>query len=163
MGSLVWWEYPSLGSRHTGNKCSFWWRSKQPQTSNSTCNPKHSTTIIKNHTISNTMINYWELSTSRQWWNNKFTRTFLQGEVGWTIVQGYSFKQVSSTWKRKNKLPREINQKRGNKSGAGVAPSSTYELPQRIALCDLQLESPKHWPWGWGYLNTNQRRKQKMQ
>ena len=30
-----------------------------------------------------------------------------------------------------------------NKSGASVAPSSTHELVQMIALWDLQLESPK--------------------
>ena len=52
---------------------------------------------------------------------------------------------------------------KSNKSGAGVAPSSTHELPQRIALWGLQLERPKNWPWGWGYLNLKQRRLQKMQ
>ena len=91
------------------------------------------------------------------------TRTCLKGEVVRTIVQGYSFKQVSSTWKRQNHPPWSINQKRSNKSGAGVDPSSTYELPQRISLWDLQLETPKNWPWGWGYLDPKQRRQKNMQ
>ena len=33
-----------------------------------------------------------------------------------------------------------------NKSGAGVAPPSTYEFSPRIALWDLQLEIPENWP-----------------
>ena len=55
------------------------------------------------------------------------------------------------------------NQKRSNKSGASVNPSSTYEFPPRIALWDLKLERTKNWSWGWGYLNLKQRRQQKMQ
>ena len=51
--------------------------------------------------------------------------------------------------------------KKINKSGAGVASSSTHDLLQRISLWDLQLERPKIWPWGWGYLNTKKRRQQK--
>ena len=40
--------------------------------------------------------------------------------------------------------PTIINQpKKSNRSGAGVAPSSTHGLLQRIALWDLQLEKPK--------------------
>ena len=35
------------------------------------------------------------------------------------------------------------NQPEKEKNGAGVAPSSTHELLQRIALLDLQLEGPK--------------------
>ena len=93
----------------------------------------------------------------------KITIKYLQGEVGWTIFQGYIFKQVSSTWKRQKHSPWEINLKRSDKSGAGVAPLSTYELPQRISLWDLQLEGPKNWPWGWGYLNLKQIRQHKMQ
>ena len=50
-----------------------------------------------------------------------------------------------------------------NKSGAGVAPSSTYKFPPRISLWDLQLERPKIWPWGWGHINPRQRRQQMMQ
>ena len=53
--------------------------------------------------------------------------------------------------------------KKSNKSGVGVAPSSTHELPQRISLWDLQLEYPKKRPWGWGYLNPKQIRQQKIQ
>ena len=70
---------------------------------------------------------------------NKCTIKYLQGDVGWYIVQGCSFKQVSSTFMRKNHSPQAINQKISNKSGANVAPSSIYELPQRISLWDLQL------------------------
>ena len=81
----------------------------------------------------------WEPSTSRQWSNNKYTITCLQGEVGWTIVKGYSFKQVSSTFKRQKNSQWTIN-----RSGAGVDPSSTYLFPPRIALLDLQLERPKN-------------------
>ena len=36
-----------------------------------------------------------------------------------------------------------MNRKKWNKSGAVVAPSSTPELVQRIALWDLQCERPK--------------------
>ena len=73
----------------------------------------------------------------------KSTRTCLQGEVGWTIVQGCSFKQVSSTRKRQKNSSQEVNWKRSKRSGAGVAPSNTYEFPPRIALWDLQLERQK--------------------
>ena len=45
-----------------------------------------------------------------------------------------------------------------NISGAVVAPSSTPELVQRIALWDLQRERQKKWLWGWRYLNPEQRR-----
>ena len=90
-------------------------------------------------------------------------RTYLQDKVGWTIFQEYSFKKLSSTWTKQKHPPQAINQKRSNKSGSGVAPSITYELPQRISLWDLQSERPKNWPWIWGYMNPNQRRQQNMQ
>ena len=45
-----------------------------------------------------------------------------------------------------------------NKSGAVMAPSSTPELEQRIALWGLQCERQKKWPGGWRYLNPKQRR-----
>ena len=35
----------------------------------------------------------------------KYTITCLQDKVGWTIVKGYSLKQVSSAWKRQNNSP----------------------------------------------------------
>ena len=70
--------------------------------------------------------------------------------MGWTIVQGYSFKQVSSTCNRQKNSPWEINWKRSNKSGSGLDPSSTYEFPPRIALWDLQLERPKKLALGMG-------------
>ena len=57
-----------------------------------------------------------------------------------------------------NNKPKKIN-----KSGAGVDPSSTHELLQRISLWGLQLERRINWPWGWGYLNPKQKRQQKMQ
>ena len=65
---------------------------------------------------------------------------------------------VSSTWKRQKNSQLTINI-----SGAGVAPSSTYVFPPRIALLDLQLERPKNRPWRWRYLNPKQRRQQQMQ
>ena len=52
---LVWWEYPYLGSRHDGNKCSILQRYKQPKPSNSSCNPKHSTPRRKSCIINDTM------------------------------------------------------------------------------------------------------------
>ena len=39
-----------------------------------------------------------------------------------------------------------------------MAPLSTPELVQRIALWDLQCERPKNWLWGWHYLNPKQKK-----
>ena len=44
-----------------------------------------------------------------------------------------------------------------------MAPSSTHELLQKIALLYLQLERPKNRPREWGCLNWKQRRQQKIQ
>ena len=40
------------------------------------------------------------------------------------------------------------NLTRGNKYGAGVAPSRTYTLPQGIDLWGFLIRRPKHLPWG---------------
>ena len=116
IGYCALWGSPSLDSIHIGNKCSIWWRYKQPKHSNSSCNLKHPTPRRTSHTINDTMSSDWEPSTSRQWWNNKYMITCLQGEVVWTIVQGYSFKQVSSTRKRRKNSPWTIKKKKATKA-----------------------------------------------
>ena len=67
----------------------------------------------------------------------------MQGKVGWTIVQGYSFKQVSLTWKRQKNSPRAINWKRSNKNGANVAPSSTYKSPPKDCPVGITIRKAK--------------------
>ena len=133
------------------------WRFPQRQPSNSSCKQKHSTPRRTSHNINDTMSSDWEPSTSRQWSNNKYKITCLQGKVGWTIVKWYSLKQISSTRKRHKNSQWTINRKEINKSGAGVAPSSTHRLLQIIALWDLQCKRPKNRPWGWRYLNMKQK------
>ena len=151
IGSLVWWGSPSSDSKHIVNKCLLWWRYKQRQPLNISSKQKHSTPIRTSRTINDTISSDWETSTSRQWSNNKYTITCLQGDVGWTVVNGYILKQVSSPLNRHTKSQWTINQEKGNRSGAGVAPSSTHGLLQRIDLWDLQLERPKNRPWWWRY------------
>ena len=86
----------------------------------------------------------------------------LARRIGMYYSLGVYFQTSLVNMEESNYSPREINRKRSNQSGAGVAPSSTYELPQRIALWDLKLERPKNWPWGWEYLNPKQKRQHKM-
>ena len=143
IGSRALWGSPSSDSRNIGNECSLWWIYKPRQPSNSSCKQGKSTTIRTSSTINDTMSSDWDPSTSRQWSNNKYTITCLQGEVGWTIVKAYDFKQVSSTWNRHNNSQWTMNRGESNRRGSDVVPSSTHGLIQRISLWDFQLDRPK--------------------
>ena len=77
--------------------------------------------------------------------------------------QGIQFETSIIKMEEAQEITMNNRQKKSNRSGAGVAPSSTHGLLKRIAMWDLQLERPKKWPWGCRYLNTNQRRQNKMQ
>ena len=71
---------------------------------------------------------------------------YLRGEVGWIKVQEYNMKQLLSIWTKQKHPPRVINRKhciRSNTYGAGVAPSSTYALPQGISLLGFLTRRPK--------------------
>ena len=96
--------------------CLLWWRYKQRQPPNSYFEKKHWTPRRTSHTINDMISRNWETSTSRQWSNNKYTITRLQGEVGWTIVKGYSLKQVSSTFNRHKNSQWRINLKNPTKA-----------------------------------------------
>ena len=89
---------------------------KKFKNSNSSCKQKHSTPRRTSHNINDTMSSDWEPSTSRQWSNNKYTITCLQGEVGWTIFKGYSLKQVSSTWKSHNNSQWKMNREKSTEA-----------------------------------------------
>ena len=57
--------------------------------------------------------------------------------------QGIQFETSIINMEEAKELTMNNQQKKSNKSGAGVAPSSPHELLQKIALWDLQLERPK--------------------
>ena len=74
----------------------------------------------------------------------------LQDKVGCITLQEYAFKKFLSTWTKQKHSPIKINWKeriRTKEEGAGVAPSSTYELTQMIALWGFLIKNPKR-----GYL-----------
>ena len=50
---------------------------------------------------------------------------------------------------RKNQMGKRIRSKEEN---SGVAPPSTYELPQMIYLWGFIIIRPKSQPWKWGFL-----------
>ena len=62
---------------------------------------------------------------------------------GMDYSQGIQFETSIINMEEAQELTMNNQQKKSNKSGDGVAPSSTHGLLQRIALWDLQLESPK--------------------
>ena len=76
--------------------------------------------------------------------------------------QGIQFETSIINMEEAQELTMKNHPGKSNKGGAGLDPSSTHELLQRIALWDLQLERPKNRPWGWRYLNPKQRRHKKM-
>ena len=117
----------------------------------------------KNHTINDMMWKDWEPYTSRQWKNNKFTITYLQGEVWWTIVQGYSFKQVSSTRKKKKHSPWKIyqgNQRTWKTVRVGILRALTHHL-EETPYRNFLPERKKR-PWIWVFLNKRRRRQKKI-
>ena len=67
----------------------------------------------------------------------------LARRSGMDYSQGIQFETSIVNMEEAKELTMNNQPKGSNKSGAGVAPSSTYEVPPRIALCDLQLEGPK--------------------
>ena len=83
-----------------------------------------------------------------------------QGGMGYS--PGIQFETILVNMEESKELIMNNQPGKNNKFSAGVAPSSTHKLLQRIALWDLQLERPKNWPWGWRYLNPKQRRQQKI-
>ena len=87
----------------------------------------------------------------------------LESQIGMDYIQGIQFETSIINMEEAQELIMNNQLKKSNKSGAGVAPSSTHELLQRISLWDLQLERPNNQPWGWLYLNPKQRRQHKMQ
>ena len=56
---------------------------------------------------------------------------------------GIQFETSFINMEESKELTTNNQPKKCNKSGAGVDPSSTHELIQRISLLDLKLESPK--------------------
>ena len=73
-----------------------------------------------------------------------------------SLVNMYKAKALT----KNNQLGKRI---RSKNDGASVAPSSTYELPQMIALWVFLVKRPKNCPWGWGYLYPRQRMQNNMQ
>ena len=93
----------------------------------------------------------------------KITRTYLQGEVRCNIVQGCSFKQVSSTCMNQIHSPWTINQyiQRTSKMvPVWLLIALTYQL-KGFPYRDF-LPKRKKWPWGWVFLKKRRRRKQNM-
>ena len=73
--------------------------------------------------------------------------SMLARRSGMDYSQGIQFEISIINMEEAQELTMNNQLKKSNRSGAGVAPSSTHGLPQRIALWDLQLERPKNRPW----------------
>ena len=59
----------------------------------------------------------------------KYTKTYLQGKVGYITVQEYDYKTFLSTWRDQKQSPRTINRgklSRVKEDSASVDLSSTY-------------------------------------
>ena len=82
----------------------------------------------------------------------------LARRSGMDYSVGILFQTSVINVKQAQELTKNNQPEKWNISGAVVAPSSTPELVQRIALWDLQCKRPKNWLWGWRYLNPKQRR-----
>ena len=65
----------------------------------------------------------------------------LARRSGMGYSQGIQFETSIINTEEAQELTTRNQQKKGNKSGSGVAPSINHGLLQRIALWDLQLES----------------------
>ena len=62
---------------------------------------------------------------------------------GMDYSQGIQFETSIINMEEAQELTMKNHPGKSNKGGAGLDPSSTHELLQRIALWDLQLERPK--------------------
>ena len=76
--------------------------------------------------------------TKQQIYDNMLAR-----QSGMDYSQGIQFETSIVNMEEAKELTMNNQPKGSNKSGAGVAPSSTHGLLKRIAMWDLQLERPK--------------------
>ena len=92
-----------------------------------------------------------------QWYNVKRLRAFHKQAMikqqiydnilarwsGMDYIKGIQFQTSLINMEEAQELTTNNQPKKSNRSGAGVALSSNYGLPPKIALWDLQLERPK--------------------
>ena len=87
----------------------------------------------------------------------------LARQSGVDYSQGIQFQTSIINMEEAQELTMYNQTKKNNRSGAGVAPSSTYGFTPRISLWVLKLERPTNRPWRGRYLNSKQRKQLKMQ
>ena len=158
------WKSPSSVSRNYGKEFSIWWSSIWSQPSNSSCKPKHTTSrksILSTIRCKNNESlpqsgndkteNIQNILARRSWMD------YSPGICFQTIL--VNTKKIKSTHQEQSTGKKQIRIK---EDGADVAPSSTYELPQMIALWGFLIKRPKDRPWEWGYLYPRYIRQQNM-
>ena len=122
-----------------------------------TINTKKNKSYYQRYYVKQLIAFHQQSMTKQQIYNNMLAR-----RSGMEYIQGIQFQTSLINMEEAQELTMN-NQPKNNRSGDGVAPTSTYGFPPRIDLWDLQLERPKNRPRRCRFLNPKQRRQQKMQ